>query len=206
MGAEYDHDRKPEQALAPPQPVEVVQPEHEESSAPEQIPVPGLATPPRASSTDPLGGSSVDPQTATRLASPTGGRQLPDTVRAPMESAFGADFSQVRVHHDGAAAQLSRDVSAKAFTHGNDIYFGSGTFNPSSDQGKHLLAHELTHVVQQQQGRDSGGSSGAPTIGRADDPLETEAEHTAGNVLGALRRHADSDAAHSHHVGEEAAQ
>ena len=103
---------------------------------------------------------------------------------------MGADFGGVKVHTDSAAARLSRNVQATAFTHGSDIYFSQGSYQPDTAQGQHLLAHELTHVVQQQQGRDKGGvsASGAPTVGRADDPLEAEAEKVAEGVVGALRR------------------
>jgi hypothetical protein len=82
-----------------------------------------------------------------------GGRALPDAVRARMEPAFGADFSGVRIHVDREAAGLSESIQARAFTHGSDIYFGTGGFAPSSRAGQHLLAHELTHVVQQAGGR-----------------------------------------------------
>jgi hypothetical protein len=120
-------------------------------------------------------------------------------VRAPLESAFRADFGQVAIHTDGNAAQLTRQVQATAFTHGNNIYFSPGTYDTGSAQGQHLLAHELTHVVQQQQGRAGGGSAGAPTIGRADDPVEVEAEHTARDVVGSLRR----QAMYCGHAGED---
>ncbi len=66
-----------------------------------------------------------------------------------MESGFGADFSQVRVHTDDRAVSLSQDLSAQAFTHGSDIYFNQGKYDPGSSAGSHLLAHELTHTVQQ---------------------------------------------------------
>ncbi|MGB7926295.1 MAG: DUF4157 domain-containing protein [Pyrinomonadaceae bacterium] len=77
------------------------------------------------------------------------GSPLPHETRAFMESRFGADFSDVRVHTDGKAVQLNREVSAQAFTHGADIYFGNGKYSPDTDSGKQLLAHELTHVIQQ---------------------------------------------------------
>ncbi|RNI33811.1 DUF4157 domain-containing protein [Hanamia caeni] len=64
-----------------------------------------------------------------------------------MESSIGADFSGVRIHNNSAAAQLSDNLNAQAFTHGNDIYFNSGKYDTSSSEGKHLLAHELTHTV-----------------------------------------------------------
>jgi hypothetical protein len=66
-----------------------------------------------------------------------------------MESRFGSDFSSVKIHSDDSAAQISRELNAQAFTVGNDIYFNSGKYSPDSEHGKHLLAHELTHVVQQ---------------------------------------------------------
>ncbi|MBD2753189.1 DUF4157 domain-containing protein [Spirosoma sp. BT704] len=66
-----------------------------------------------------------------------------------MESAMGADFSGVRVHTGSEASQLSQDLNAYAFTHGNDIYFNEGQYNPSTSEGQRLLAHELTHTVQQ---------------------------------------------------------
>ncbi|MBN2393303.1 MAG: DUF4157 domain-containing protein [Anaerolineae bacterium] len=78
-----------------------------------------------------------------------GGSPLPDHLRADMETRFGNDFSTVRVHTGGEAEQLNRDLSARAFTHGSDIYMGSSQYNPDSTDGQRLLAHELTHVVQQ---------------------------------------------------------
>ena len=75
-----------------------------------------------------------------------GGRPLSDETRAYMEPRFGADFSNVRVHE---APTLASGIQAKAFTHGQDIYFNSGKYNPGSSSGKELLAHELTHTIQQ---------------------------------------------------------
>jgi hypothetical protein len=66
-----------------------------------------------------------------------------------MENRFGNDFSGVRIHTDNKAVQMSRDLNAQAFTVGNDIYFNQGKYSPSSENGKHLLAHELTHTIQQ---------------------------------------------------------
>jgi hypothetical protein len=66
-----------------------------------------------------------------------------------MNPAFGADFSGVRVHSDAEAVEMSKSIDARAFTHGADIYFDEGQFDPRSFEGKRLLAHELTHVVQQ---------------------------------------------------------
>lgn len=80
------------------------------------------------------------------------GQPLGESVRAPMEQAFGADFSGVRVHTDGESHELNQAVQAKAFTTGQDIYFRGGAYEPGSRGGQELLAHELTHVVQQNGG------------------------------------------------------
>jgi hypothetical protein len=77
------------------------------------------------------------------------GSPLPDNIREYMGSQFGYDFNEVKVHADGEAANLARSLSAQAFTSGKDIYFGSGKYNPNSTQDRRLIAHELTHVVQQ---------------------------------------------------------
>ena len=77
------------------------------------------------------------------------GQSLPDDTRSFMENRLGTDFSQVRVHTDSRAGQMSKDLNAKAFTSGRDIYFGAGRYAPATSSGKRLLAHELTHVVQQ---------------------------------------------------------
>lgn len=78
-------------------------------------------------------------------------------TREDMEQRFGHDFSQVRVHQDGIAAQSARDVGAQAYTVGRDIVFGAGMYAPHCVSGRRLLAHELAHTVQQ-----TGGGHGAP--------------------------------------------
>lgn len=78
-----------------------------------------------------------------------GGRPLPDAVRTKMESFFGADFSDVRVHVGPEAPS----IGALAFTMGSSLYFAPGQYNPDSPQGQALLGHELTHVIQQRAGR-----------------------------------------------------
>ncbi len=82
-------------------------------------------------------------------ASKGSGNPLPEDTLKFMEGQFGADFDGVRIHNDSSAAQLNRQVGAQAFTHGSDIYLGEGKYNPSSSDGKQLLAHELTHTIQQ---------------------------------------------------------
>jgi hypothetical protein len=77
------------------------------------------------------------------------GSPLPDDTRQSMESRFGADFSGVRIHTGSQAEGLSKSISAQAFTHGNDIYFNAAKFSPNTATGSQLLAHELTHTIQQ---------------------------------------------------------
>lgn len=74
---------------------------------------------------------------------------MPEQTKSFMESCFDTDFSTVRIHADSNAVQLSNNLNAQAFTVGNNIYFNEGKFQPDSSEGKHLLAHELTHVIQQ---------------------------------------------------------
>jgi hypothetical protein len=104
------------------------------------------------------GGMAVSSQMESRLNSMQGGGQImPDGLRNMMERGFNRDFSQVRLHTDSEAASLSSSIHAKAFTHGNDVYFNQGQFSPNTSEGQRLMAHELTHVVQGgwKVGRDS---------------------------------------------------
>ncbi|MGC2774125.1 MAG: DUF4157 domain-containing protein [Bradyrhizobium sp.] len=102
------------------------------------------------------------------------GQPLEGATRASMEARFGQDFARVRVHADEHAAQSARAVDAQAYTVGHNIVFGSGRYVPGTPGGQRLLAHELTHVVQQ-----SGGVAGqAVSSLRIDDTGEMEA-HTA---------------------------
>jgi len=78
-----------------------------------------------------------------------GGTGLDKKTKGEMESGFGADFSNVKIHTDSNAVHMSQELGAQAFTNGNDVYFNKGKYNPNSKEGKHLLAHELTHTVQQ---------------------------------------------------------
>jgi len=108
------------------------------------------------------------------------GMPLDSGVRSGMESRFGQDFGNVRVHTDPRAAESARAIDAKAYTVGNHIVFGSGAYDPSSPHGQHLLAHELTHTVQQ------GGIQRMPAeglgLGSSVDPMETEADRVADAV------------------------
>jgi hypothetical protein len=85
----------------------------------------------------------------TLASSKGGGSGLPGSTQNFMESRFNADFSGVRVHTGPTAISLATSVNAQAFAHGNDIYFNSGKYSPDTTDGKTLLAHELTHTIQQ---------------------------------------------------------
>ncbi|GAB5417725.1 MAG: hypothetical protein Crog4KO_27110 [Crocinitomicaceae bacterium] len=97
-------------------------------------------------SKDIASGDDVSSQIAS---SKGGGSFMDDTIKSDMESGFGHDFSNVRIHTDSQAANMSASLGAKAFTAGSDIYFNDGEYRPDTKDGKHLLAHELTHTLQQ---------------------------------------------------------
>jgi hypothetical protein len=100
----------------------------------------------------------LDADAAVRGAE-RGGQPLPEGARLFMERRFGYDFSRVRVHADAEAASAAHAVRARAYTSGRDIVFGSGEYAPETAEGKHLLAHELTHVVQQGGAPPASGSA-----------------------------------------------
>lgn len=94
--------------------------------------------------------NALDPDVEQTIqAARTGGSPLPPAVQSSMGNSFGADFSSVRVHTGSQSNQLNNQLQARAFTTGRDIFFRQGEYNPTSPGGQHLLAHELTHVVQQ---------------------------------------------------------
>ncbi|MEA5516990.1 DUF4157 domain-containing protein [Nodularia sp. UHCC 0506] len=100
-----------------------------------------------------IGGGEASTDLDTAINSARGsGQQMADNIRQPMEQAFGADFSGVKVHTDGQSDQLNQSIQARAFTTGQDVFFRQGEYNPGSRGGQELLAHELTHVVQQNEG------------------------------------------------------
>lgn len=95
-------------------------------------------------------GGTLDAETTARVKNLQGkGSPLPDRTRAAMEQSFGTDFGNVRVHTGPEAESLSQKMNARAFTYGNNIAFDRNEFNPDTQTGKELLAHELTHTLQQ---------------------------------------------------------
>ena len=100
-----------------------------------------------------LSGEEISTDIEQTIARKRGaGKPLERGTRAQMDRAFGRDFSDVSIHTDSAADSLAKALQAKAFTVGSDIFFREGTYQPGSESGKKLLGHELTHVVQQEQG------------------------------------------------------
>jgi hypothetical protein len=138
-------------------------------------------------------GADVSQQLSARKGT---GSPLPTRVRGYMEKRFGADFSNVRIQASREAADLNRQVNAQAFTYGQDIYMGAGKYRPETKDGQKLLAHELTHVVQQtgdsvqrkaQRKPIAVSHAPAPTVQR----LITRANwiKLAGDVSGTGKRH-----------------
>jgi len=106
-------------------------------------------------------------------ASQGGGQALPASVRAYFEPRMGANFGRVRIHTDTKAANLSADMSARAFTVGKDVFFGHREYQPGTSSGRHLLAHELAHVMQQSK---AAPSSDSMIQRRTEDDLRKEAD------------------------------
>ncbi len=107
------------------------------------------------------------------------GNPLDEHTRDFMEQRFHHDFSHVRIHTDGKAAESAKAVDALAYTVGKNVVLGAGQYAPETSAGRRLLAHELTHVVQQQ----SVSSFGALRVGAADSLSEREADAAASNVM-----------------------
>jgi hypothetical protein len=127
--------------------------------------------------------ASVPPLVNDVLRSP--GQPLDDGTRGFMESRFGHSFQDVRVHTDDSAAESAKTVDALAYTVDRNIVFARGQYDPTSSSGKHLLAHELTHVMQQRsapRGATVQASDASP-YDRPDSPSEREADQIADHVL-----------------------
>lgn len=120
------------------------------------------------------------------------GSPLPSATRAEMEQRLGADFGDVRVHTDGDAHASAASVNAHAYTVGNNVVFGRGNYDPDSHAGKTMLAHELTHVIQQRSGPVEGTDRGdGVAISDPSDRFEREAAANADRVM---QRDADESA------------
>jgi outer membrane protein OmpA-like peptidoglycan-associated protein len=126
-------------------------------------------------------GSPVSPNIENKINGMRGGGQaMDDTTRSAMENSIGADFSNVRVHANSQSVQMSKELNAHAFTVGNDIFFNENRYRPSSKEGMGLLAHELTHTVQQ--GSSLQNKSIMPAaLNSGDDSIS--GSNTANNLL-----------------------
>jgi hypothetical protein len=158
----------------------------EEPSAEERVHRAALAT------HEELEAQAASPALQGRLlASQAGGRPLPGSVRERFEGHFGVDFTAVRVHTGADAADLCRDLGARAFTHGRHVYFAPGEWAPGSTEGTRLVAHELAHVVQQgsaprQSGTSARGPPAAGTISETPASASVQREDGVGGFLGAV--------------------
>jgi hypothetical protein len=139
------------------------------------------------------------------VVSSGGGSPLAPEVRSDMEARFGGqDFGDVRVHTDGAAHESAQSVNAQAYTVGSNIVFQRGLYDPASPSGQHMLAHELTHVVQQRSGPvDGTDHGGGVKVSDPADRFEREAVANADRLMSApaspsapaaAQRTADGDA------------
>lgn len=111
------------------------------------------------------------------------GQPLDAATRAYMEPRFGQDFSGVRLHTDSRAAQSARAVNSLAYTVGRDVVFGEGQYAPGASSGKRLLAHELTHVIQQEWGQTSGTQNKSLEVSNPTNDFEREAERHAERTM-----------------------
>jgi hypothetical protein len=126
----------------------------------------------------------------------SGGRPLDREVRTDMEDRLGADFSDVRVHDDGAAHESATSVNAHAYTVGSNVVFQRDKYDPSSSEGKLMLAHELTHVVQQRNGPvDGSAAPGGISVSDPSDRFEREAASNAERAMSAPATTSDLSAA-----------
>jgi hypothetical protein len=138
------------------------------------------------------GGATLDEETAAAIERERGsGTSLDSETAARAGAVMGAEFDDVAVHTDANADRLSRQLGATAFTTGKDIFFRDGAYDPGSSAGQHLIAHELTHVVQQ-------GGMPAPvqsqmTVNDPDDAFEAEAEAVAGKVMAVQRQEVEEE-------------
>jgi Domain of unknown function (DUF4157) len=113
-----------------------------------------------------------------------GGSPLDPGARSFFEERMGHDFSDVRVHTGGRADESARSIHAQAYTVGTQVVFRSGSYQPDTDAGRHVLAHELAHVVQQKAGPVAGTPSpGGISVSDPGDPFERAAERTADQVM-----------------------
>jgi hypothetical protein len=192
--------RQPARARSSPQHASL--PQLDEIAAPGRLPMPlvrglqqtvGNQTVQRMLVQRSGGGASVlDDETAAAIERERGsGVSLDAGIASRAGAVMGADFDEVAIHTDASADTLSRQLGATAFTTGKDIFFRQGAYEPGSSAGQRLIAHELTHVMQQ-------GGSPAPVQGQMavndpDDAFEAEADAVAEQVMSVQRQEAEEE-------------
>jgi hypothetical protein len=149
-------------------------------------------------------GEGVDHATLGGLR-PGGGRPLPPAVVVRLSAVFGHDLGHVRVHQDAQAARLAQAAQARAFTVGHEIWFNAGELDLTSPQGLELLLHELTHVIQADQGRAPRPSGEGVTVSSPHDPHEQEAERAAAALLPAVDLYGDGSSLEGEGLCDDAA-
>ncbi|MBK9749006.1 MAG: DUF4157 domain-containing protein [Chloroflexi bacterium] len=151
--------------------------------------------------TDPGEASQVGHETQAALTESGRGQPLPEPTRVSMEKALGSDLKDVRVHTDPQADRANRELNANAFASGQDVYFAQGRYQPDQPEGKHLIAHELAHTVQQKDApvaretadepvhkqstnaeKPAGDVQTAPQVSKPGDRVEREAESAAQQI------------------------
>lgn len=153
-------------------------PVNQTSTAPVQPKPLSIASTPAAQAKGGEGGA-VNSELSDKITSSLGnGGSLDGETLSFMQQRFGTDFSGIKVHPDAEAVQMSRDLTARAFTVGKDIYFNEGQYDPHTESGKRLLVHELTHTLQQK-----GNSSLQPTMIQRDLAVEPTAPEAVGREL-----------------------
>ncbi|MCD4752000.1 MAG: DUF4157 domain-containing protein [Anaerolineaceae bacterium] len=124
-------------------------------------------------------GFDLDDKTTAKIQqSRSGGQALESSLQRQMETKFGKSLDDVKLHTDQPANTLSQQLGASAFTIGSDVFFREGKYDPGSTKGQELLAHELTHVIQQREGKVNSGKPGL-NVRPAGDEFEQEADSTA---------------------------
>lgn len=111
------------------------------------------------------------------------GQPLEQGVRQRMRETTGYDLEDVRVHTDAEAGEINRQLDARAFTTGQDIFFGEGQYNPHSSDGQELIAHETTHVIQQRQGKVQGAQGRGMRVNAPGDLHEQQADAVAKKIV-----------------------
>ena len=143
--------------------------------------------------TDVAHSSHQDLKSLSQISSRRQGQRLPDSVRSFFEPRFGYNFSDVRIHSHPQGETANQQLSARAFTYGRDIVFATGQYSPDTNAGRMLLAHELTHVIQQ-----SGGNQlpdgGAGSVRPAEPGIQGDGELTEQDMV-VIRRWLESDSA-----------